>query len=55
MAWARQPWGMVQLFGEYLFGNSSEVLEAPVAASFCCATTAGCIDKERGFIGATTR
>jgi hypothetical protein len=56
LAWARQPWGMLQLFGEYIFGNSPKIIESLVYDIVLLRDNAGLeIRKERGVIRVITR
>jgi hypothetical protein len=56
IALTNQPWGMLQLFGEYLFGNSPEIVEALVADIILLRDNSRLeIRKEHGMISVTTR
>ena len=56
VARARPPWGMLQLFGEYLFGNPPGVVDSLIADIMLLKDNSGLfIRKERGIIYVTTR
>ena len=56
VAWAQQPWGLIQLLGEQLYGNPMEAVGALVAEIILLKDNSQMeIRKQRGTISVTTK